>query len=89
MKLITVYCFNQSNLVKFVVVSLVLLLPVIVVNKSSHYTGIAHLVVQSTGQVARPSAKQFYSRPVGDLCRRAVDRGNDGATTRRPSPATR
>jgi len=28
-------------------------------------------------------------RPIGDLWRRAVDRGHGGATTRRPSPATR
>ena len=28
-------------------------------------------------------------RPTGDLWRRAVDRGHGGATTRRPSPATR
>ena len=29
------------------------------------------------------------TRPIGDLWRRAVDRGHGGATTRRPSPATR
>jgi len=29
------------------------------------------------------------TRPTGDLWRRAVDRGQSGATTRRPSPATR
>ena len=29
------------------------------------------------------------TRPTGDLWRRAVDRGHGGATTRRPSPATR
>ena len=29
------------------------------------------------------------TRPIGDLWRRAVDRGHVGATTRRPSPATR
>jgi len=29
------------------------------------------------------------TRPIGDLCRRAVDRGHGGTTTRRPSPATR
>jgi len=29
------------------------------------------------------------TRPIGDLWRRAVDRGYGGATTRRPSPATR
>ena len=29
------------------------------------------------------------TRPTGDLWRRAVDRGHRGATTRRPSPATR
>ena len=29
------------------------------------------------------------TRPVGELWRRAVDRGHGGATTRRPSPATR
>ena len=28
-------------------------------------------------------------RPIGELWRRAVDRGHGGATTRRPSPATR
>ena len=28
-------------------------------------------------------------RPTGELWRRAVDRGHGGATTRRPSPATR
>jgi len=29
------------------------------------------------------------TRPIGDLWRRAVDRGHDAATTRRPSLATR
>ena len=29
------------------------------------------------------------TRPTGELWRRAVDRGHGGATTRRPSPATR
>ena len=29
------------------------------------------------------------TRPIGDLWRRAVDRGHGGATTRRTSPATR
>ena len=29
------------------------------------------------------------TRPIGELWRRAVDRGHGGATTRRPSPATR
>ena len=29
------------------------------------------------------------TRLIGDLWRRAVDRGHGGATTRRPSPATR
>ena len=29
------------------------------------------------------------TRPTGGLWRRAVDRGHGGATTRRPSPATR
>jgi len=29
------------------------------------------------------------TRPIGDLWRRAVDRGHGGSTTRRPSPATR
>ena len=29
------------------------------------------------------------TRPIGDLWSRAVDRGHGGATTRRPSPATR
>jgi len=29
------------------------------------------------------------TRPIGDLWRRAVDRGHGGATTRRPSLATR
>jgi len=28
------------------------------------------------------------TRPIGDLWRRAVDRGHGGATTRRPSSAT-
>ena len=30
-----------------------------------------------------------FTRPTGDFRRRAVDRGHGGATTRRPSPATR
>ena len=29
------------------------------------------------------------TRPIGDLWRSAIDRGNGGATTRRPSQATR
>ena len=47
----------------------------------------------------RPPARPRYkwlgqlrndsTRPIGDLWRRAVDRGHGGATTRRPSPATR
>jgi len=30
-----------------------------------------------------------FTRPIGKLWRRAVDRGHGGATTRRPSPAAR
>jgi len=42
----------------------------------------------STEQVARPATKHS-TRPIGDLWRRAVDRGHGGATTRWHSQATR
>ena len=50
--------------------------------------GVAHLVVHGT------SGSTSYEtippgRPIGELWRRAVDRGHGSATTRRPSPATR
>jgi len=39
--------------------------------------------------VSRGTLRNDSTRPIGDIWRRAVDRGHGGATTRRPSPATR
>ena len=72
---------------------------------STHYAGSTNYINVSLNQAPdrtwrRPPGRprnnwldqlrnDFTLRPTGELWRRAVDRGHGGATTRRPSPATR